>query len=401
MKAVGVIAEYNPLHNGHVHHLEQARLAAEADAVVVAMSGDFVQRGEPAIMDKWTRTEHALKSGADLVIEIPVLFCLGNARQYAEAAVRLLEATGKVSGIAFGSESGDAEALTQTAVTLREHHDEIGKLTAELQRKGLSYPAARAAAYAEVVKAVSDGVPGIPEQPNDILAIEYIRAMRTAEPVVIKREGAGYGDPFENGKSYQSASAIRSMVFDGQDVSSHVPSHVAAAIRERHLSGPDTDKWFDALRYAVLSADTESIEDCPSGGEGLANLMKREAASAVSWTDLIKRIKSKRYTYTRLSRLCSQLLLGITRSRYDIGEPGYIRVLGFSERGRQLLAEIRDEGCAELPVLININKNADDPGENAVKLLGLDVHAADIYNLMTDSGLEEGSDHRRAPVIVK
>ena len=121
LKAAGITAEYNPLHNGHVYHIEETRRATGCDAVIVAMSGDYVQRGEPAILDKWTRTEHALMSGADLVIEIPVLFCLGNAGQYARAAVKLLEATGKVSHISFGSESGDKDALIRIAHTLRDN----------------------------------------------------------------------------------------------------------------------------------------------------------------------------------------------------------------------------------------------------------------------------------------
>ena len=129
LKAAGITAEYNPLHNGHVYHIGETRRVTGCDAVVVAMSGDYVQRGEPAIMDKWVRTEHALRSGADLVLEIPVLFCLGNAGQYASAAVKILEATGKVSHISFGSESGDGEALVRIAQTQRVFHGELLRFT--------------------------------------------------------------------------------------------------------------------------------------------------------------------------------------------------------------------------------------------------------------------------------
>ncbi len=411
MKAVGIVAEYNPLHNGHVHHMEQARLLAGADAVVAAMSGDYVQRGEPAIMDKWVRTQHALKGGADLVIEIPALFCLGNAGQYAEAGVRLLEATGKVPHIAFGSESGDTESLVRIAETFRDHDNEIQDHIRSLRGNGLSYPAARSLAYAKARAAVKGSDPDVDpeilndisilEKSNDILGIEYIRAMRSAEPVVILRKGAGYSDRYDEGMPYQSSSALRAQAFDGHDVSGFVPSFTAEALKECHLTGPDRDGWFDALRYAVLSTDEDVMEDHPSAGEGLSNLMKPALESADSWTSFISRIKSKRYTYTRLSRLCMQLLLGITRSKYGISEPEYIRVLGFSERGRELLAEIRDEESASLPVIINVNKSSGDLSEKALKLLELDMHAADIYNLMTGTDIGQGSDRRHAPVMIR
>lgn len=411
MKACGIVAEYNPLHNGHVYHMEQARLLTGADALVVAISGDYVQRGEPAIIDKWTRTEHALKNGADLVIEIPTLFCLGNAGVYAKAGVRLLEATGKVSHIAFGSETDDEASLRRIADTLRDKEAEIESGILKKRKEGLSYPAARESVYAQVRAALKGTNPDKdPEilydrrllgKPNIILAIEYIKAMRNAEPVLIHRKGAGYGDPFDETVMYQSASAIREQVLDGKDAGRYVPDCTEKALKTCHLTGPDRDKWFDALTYAVISTDTETIEDCPSGGEGLANLMKSSLSGASSWTSFISGIKSRRYTYTRLSRLCMQLLLGITRSKYDISGPEYIRVLGFNEKGRELLAEMRDDESADLPVIINVNKASGDLGEQALKLLELDMHAADIYNLMTGADIRQGSEHIRTPVIIE
>ncbi len=411
LKAAGITAEYNPLHNGHIYHIEETRRITGCDAVVVAMSGDYVQRGEPAFMDKWVRTEHALMSGADLVLEIPVLFCLGNAGQYASAAVSTLEATGKVTHISFGSESGDAGSLLKIARTLRDNENEIEAAIKDIRGRGYSYPAARALAYSEVCAALKGTEPDrdfetahdmrILENANDILAIEYIKAMESSEPVVIRREGAGYSDPYDERIMYQNASALRAQAFDGRDISGYVPEYTYQSIRSCHLTGPDRDKWFDALRYAVLSNNKDVIEDCPSGGEGLSSLLKESAVSATSWSDLIRRIKSKRYTYTRLSRLCMQLVLGISRSCYDIEKPEYIRVLGFSEKGRKLLAEIRDEETASLPVIINVNKSAKDLNGKAASLLQLDMHASDVYNLMTTGDIDTFSDHRHSPVIIK
>ena len=411
LKAAGITAEYNPLHNGHVYHIEETRRITGCDAVVVAMSGDYVQRGEPAFMDKWVRTEHALRSGVDLVIEIPVLFCLGNAGQYAGAAVRLLEATGKVTHISFGSESGDAESLVRIAHTFRDNDQKTEEAIKSKRGMGFSYPAARALAYSEIRASVKGTDPDtdpeilkdiqILEKANDILGIEYIKAMKSAEPVVINRKGAGYSDPYDEYTVFQSASAIRTQTFSGHDTSGYVPDYTSASMRDCHLTGPDRDRWFDALRYTVISSDEETIEDCPSGGEGLASLLKESAVNAESWSALIRQLKSKRYTYTRLSRLCMQLLLGITRRKYNIEKPEYIRVLGFSERGRALLAEMRNEETASLPVIININKSAKDLNEKAANLLQLDVHASDVYNLMTAGEIWPLSDYRHTPVIIK
>ena len=411
LKAAGITAEYNPLHNGHIYHIEETRRITGCDAVIAAMSGDSMQRGEPAFMDKWTRTEHALKNGVDLVIELPVLFCLSDAGQYAGAAVKLLEATGKVSHISFGSESGDIGTLTRIADMFRNNTHEIEEAVKEIRGMGFSFPAARDRAYTRIMTALNGSDPdsgrkiendlSVLKKANDILGFEYIRAMRTAEPVAVHREGAGYGDPYDEHIVYQSASAIRAQTFSGGDLSRYVPECTAESMRECHLSGPDKDIWPELLRYAVLSTDEETIEDCPSGGEGLANLMKSAVSGADCWSEFIEQIKSKRYTYTRLSRLCMQLLLGSTRSRYSITEPGYIRVLGFTEKGRELLAEMRDDGSASLPVIINVNKSRDGLSQEAKALLDLDMRAADVYNLMTGRDMVSESDHRRGPVIIR
>ena len=410
LKAAGITAEYNPLHNGHIYHIEETRRITGCDAVVVAMSGDFVQRGEPAIIDKWVRTENALSSGADLVLEIPALFCLSNAGQYAEAAVRILEATGRVSHVSFGSESGDSDALIRIARSFKERNDEIEATIRADREKGLSYPAARMQAYAYVMAALNGTDEDDPlitrdlrilEKPNDILALEYIKALESAEPVIIPRQGAGYGEAYTEGASFQSASAIRTKALEEYDVSVHVPESTADALKNSHLTGPDKDGWFDMLRYAVLSSGIDTIEDCPSGGEGLASLLKTCAVSASTWSEFISCIKSKRYTYTRISRLCVQLLLGISRSKYNMSKPEYIRVLGFNSTGRKLLAEMRDNETASLPVIINVNKAGADLNENAAKLLELDMHAADIYNLITKGEIGQHSDRRRLPVIMK
>ena len=404
MKAVGIVAEYNPLHNGHIYHMNRARDLSGADAVVVAMSGSFVQRGMPAVFDKWMRSEHALRSGADLVVEIPVLSCLGNAGQYAGCGVRLLESLG-CTHIAFGSESGKTDELRAASDFIRENSEKMREAIRSAASGGLSYPKARQRAY-EMLGGPDAGL--LPETPNDILAYEYISAMRTAEPLAVLRKGAGYHEG-QSESEYQSASALREMLGKGMDISAYVPECTAEAGTETGtmLSEGSEERLFDMVRYAVMSRSSEWIDDCQSGGEGLGNLLRSSCAGAKSLDDLIMSVKSRRYTYTRISRLCMQVLLGITREKYCPGdhetaaaEPGYIRVLGFNDRGRELLSETRKGGLASLPVITNINKEGDLPDEAGIRSLELDVFASDIYSLLTGRDIGSFSDHRRRPVMI-
>ncbi len=401
-----------------MYQIARAKELSGCDAAVVAMSGDFVQRGAPAVMDKWTREEHALRCGADLVIEIPALFCLGNAGQYATAGVKLLEAAG-VSCISFGSESGDAEALAGTARFIKEHRAEMDALISAYSKEGMSYPAARAKAFEELGGS-PEGL-AVLSSPNDILAAEYIMAMDKAVPVPVKREGAGYNDTAGGGHRFMSATGIRELLSIGgkyterraaeraaefvpECVMRDVPSADELAARERRL--------FDLVRYSVMTTPADAIDDCPSGGEGLGNLLRAEAGKAADLDDLILRTKSKRYTYTRISRLCMQVLLGIGREEFSAAEgPGYIRVLGFNETGRKILSGLRKEKSAAahadrekneflLPVITNINKEKELITVDAEALLRLDIHASDIYNLINGGSVSDLSDHRQSVRIL-
>ncbi len=406
MNAVGIIAEYNPLHNGHIYHIEEARKIAGSDAVVVAMSGDYVQRGEPAILDKWERCRLALQNGADLVIEIPTLFCLGNAAQYASAGVNLLAAIPCLTHLAFGSESGDASSLELTAANLEKATSELNEGIAEKVKDGLSYPMARAAVYKEMFPEAAP----LPENSNDILALEYIRAARhldnrKLEFIAVKRRGAAYNDSACD-DDFMSASGIRKAVRSGMSVLNYVPLDTAASLQDKILSYPD--EWLNTLKYAVLSMSAEEIDCCPSGGEGLGNRIKSLINDASSWDELVEAVKSKRYTHTRISRLFMQIILGINRTDYSIDhndldtlcKPGYMRILGMNDRGREIISELRKSDDCILPVLNNINKQAGELDDAGRKQLELDVHGADIYNLVTGRDQNECSDYRMKPVII-
>jgi len=405
MNAVGIIAEYNPLHNGHIYHLNEAKRLAGSEVAVVAMSGDYVQRGEPAILDKWERAEIAISSGADVVLEIPTYFCLGNARQYGAAGVFLLESIGSASHLVFGSETGDITALKRIADNLRKNAAEIEKEIRALSKDGLSYPRARAVAYAKVcgqsIKGYSpedvSGDIAILEGSNDILALEYIMSCEKMEPVAITRVGAGYYDSVDDIKEFQSATGIRELLHNGEEIYTYVPDITAYMLDNRINTFPD--KWLNILKYSVLTSSSEKIDRCPSGGEGIGNRMKAAIADASSWDDFIQIVKSKRYTYTRISRLCMQLILDIDRLRFTGSIPAYIRILGLSERGREMIAEVKKKKKNRLPIITNINREYEALGNTGRLLMDLDVRGADIYNLITGRDIKFNSDHRVTPVI--
>lgn len=399
MKATGITAEFNPLHKGHAYVMEEARRLTDCDAVVVAMSGGYVQRGEPAVCDKWARAQMALRCGADLVVEIPTLFCLGNASQYAGAGVAILEALG-CSHIAFGSESGDPDLIKQVAGRLVNERDSLAAGISDLLSSGLSYPAARERVYRDM--RLAEGVEetdieaelGLMRTPNDILALEYLMNMKSAEPLAVKRIETASASEIRNalGSDTSESDVI------GSEIKGSIPASAQKIMDNTQLTFPDD--WTDVLRYAVMSADAAEIEDCPSGGEGLANLLKKAVKSESTWTGIVKAVKSRRYTYTRISRLCMQTVLGITRTDYPYEKPAYIRVLGITDKGRALLSEIRNEEKCSLPVITNINKEAGVLTEDAARLLDLDIHAAYIYNLVTGRDVNGDSDHRKIPVMV-
>lgn len=412
MKIAGITAEYNPLHSGHVYHMEETRRLTGCDALVVAMSGDFVQRGEPAILDKWLRAEHALRAGADLVVEIPTLFCLGNASQYAGGSVRILESLG-CDHISFGSESGEISYISDVATVLNAESEAIESHISAMIKEGKSYPAARADAYKSIrMGSVSadklEKELSILSDPNDILALEYIINMKKAAPLAVKREGSYHDTGAAELAGFTSAERVRSMIkaggFEEIAADNNVPRYVADTFRATPPVFPDN--CFDLLKYAILSESAEAIDECPSGGEGLGNLLKTAVSEAVDYNGLIMRVKSKRYTYTRISRLCMQLLLRINRNGFDFSEPGYIRVLGHNEKGREVLAAIRKaskdevaDACA-LPVITNINKEMDKLEGSALDQLRLDIHASEIYDLISAEGSEHHVEQRMKPVMI-
>ena len=381
---VGIVAEFNPMHFGHRYLIEEAKRRTGADAVVCALSGNFVQRGAPAVLDKWQRTEIALQNGVDVVLEIPTVHCLGNAAVYAASGVRLLESFGGITHIAFGSESGDLEGLQKVSGYMREHESEVRRKIGMRRKSGESYPVARENVLREShMKEIS-----IYQSSNDILALEYLKNIRSLEPIAIQRQGAGYHETDSSEKEFWSSTGIRKAILENRLPEERVPW--ASEKLDFHIS---EEKWFQGIRYAILMKAPEELDSAPGGGEGLGNRLKEAVRRAQSLDELILNTKSKRYTYTRISRWLYQILLGITVELQNCS-PEYLRILGFSERGREVLRNTKKNEWNRLPFVDNINKSGLDS-----RMLRMDVLASDVYNLMTGQSIWDGSDNCRRVVI--
>lgn len=365
--AVGLIVEYNPLHNGHVYHLEQAKKMTGADVAVAVMSGHFLQRGEPAIVSKWARAEMALRMGVDLVLELPAAYAVQPAEWFAYGAVATLHHTGVVDSLCFGSESGELAPLEELAALLA---SEPEALTAALQQElasGASYPAAYAAAAASMApgKDMAEAM-ALLKQPNNTLGLHYLIALRrlgsAINPFTAQRTGAGYHDAMPGSGSIASATAVRRLLLGEGALSAaapYVPAEVLAILEREWQAGRapvHMERYRDALFTQLVTKSAEELSSYVEVTEGLEHRVRGQLSSLpeLSVNALLEAIKTKRYTRAKLQRMLTHILLNhkkneMTPELLQKG-PHYIRVLGFTKKGQALLKEMRKK--ATLPVVI-------------------------------------------------
>ncbi len=386
MKTLGIVTEYNPFHKGHAYMIEEAKKKASADRVVVVMSGSFVQRGEPAIFDKWTRTEAALMNGVDMVLELPVLFAAANAETFARAAVRILEETGIVDVLCFGSESGDLHSMQEAARLMENETEEFQHILKEHLDEGLSYPAARAKAL-EIVSQISSE---ILSRPNHILGLEYLKALEryncTMEPMTIKREG-DYNSPSLT-EGFASAAAIRKALAEDRSTEAlpQLPENVHDVYNKALSLGTAPCFWNEltpALHYKLRMSSTEEIHEIAEVVEGLENRILHSIDSCYDMKDIIDFIKTKRYTRTKIQRILLHILLDIKEKEVsyfmNLPKMPYIRVLGFKKESSDILADLTEN--AKIPVLTNLKKAPEVLNEDGLALLALEKTATDLHAL--------------------
>jgi len=373
MKIAGIIAEYNPFHNGHAHHIAETRRITGCDYVVVCMDGSYTQRGEAACLDKWTRARAALNCGADAVFELPALWAVNTADNFARGGVAILGGLG-CDFLSFGSENADLNLLEKLA-DLRE--DEPAEISAAVQSKlseGKSHARARGEATAQYLDMDAERL----NAPNLILGVEYIRAIRELklhmQPVTIPRIGSYHDAALGH---FASASAIREAVRRGEIPSEAVPEAMREYLpRIAGMHAPD-----DLLLHVLRMMTEAEIAALPGVAEGLEKRVARCAREVSTQEELIGMLKCKRYTRARIARLCAHALLGITRTmqeKYPL--PEYARILGVREASRPLLAELKAR--SSLPIASDAAKLADN------EIFRLECRATDLRALQCNDARE-------------
>lgn len=376
MNVAGIICEYNPFHNGHKYQLQM--LKKTYDAVVCLMSGSFVQRGDVAIFDKWTRAKSALMSGCDLVIELPQVYALSSAQGFAKGSIDILSATGVIDALSFGSECGDIEKLKSTSAILLSENTEISEKIKSCLKDGYSYPASREIAYSGIIDN------SLLSEPNNILALEYIAELKRQNssiiPITHKRTDKGYHSLDSEG-NFASATKIRSLITTGKNFSEYVPDEY------EDINIHSLDKLSDIFKYLLITRGKDAFCGISDIEPGLDNRFLQNVDKA-NISEIIDNVKTKRYTRTRLQRIVCRTLLGITQNTQ---KPEYIRILGMTKTGMNILSEMKK--TALYPI---VNKVADFKSET----IKIDILATDLASICDSKKTAFGKDYTTSPIII-
>lgn len=419
MKVLGITAEYNPFHNGHLYQLEQAKELILPDRTIIAMSGDFTQRGEPAIADKWIRSKGAVQCGADVVFELPFVFACNRAPLFAKGGVDLL-LRGGATHISFGCEAQEPEKLEEAAEALLEHGEELTEATRNAMRDGRSY----AKAYESAVAAsLGQDAADLIRTPNNILAVEYLKRILywkrrgvSVEAVPIRRYGAGLGDADPDTRIAGASYLRRSL--GTEDIRIYLPEETARWLLDDGMGGirtADREKaiarWFDLLRGILLRSTPEELAEIYCVGEGLENRLQSEITKAGDLEGFLETMVSKRYTSAAIRRMLVYITMGLKGreadrilDRDESEDQGfcvpYLRMLAAGSNGREYLRELaKDTVRAEsLCLITNINRQM-PTGELAREMAQWDIQAADLYNALYGRRLYDHSDRVMNPYI--
>ncbi len=389
-KVLGIIAEYNPFHNGHLYHLQKSLHDTGSSYSIAVISGNFTQRGSTSLVDKWTKTEIALKNGIDLVIELPLLYSISSAENFAEGAIKIFDSLKVVDYISFGSESGDISTLNTVADILYKEPREYKNILSHELGKGLSFPKARENALLMYLKDIRK-FSSVLSSPNNILGIEYLKALKKHKsnitPVTVERFDSNYNDTSYTG-NIASATAIRNIVKNGSfDILRKViPESTYSILLDNVKIGhiiPDLSVFEREIIYLLRKMSIAQIAELPDVGEGLENAIKNTANSCNSIVEFLNIIKSKRYTNTRLQRILLYTLLGITKKDIALSKKltPYIRVLGFNDKGKYLISEI-SKANPKLEIITSVKKYMDTSNnKNSKYMLEKDIWATNVYTI--------------------
>lgn len=389
---LGIVSEYNPFHNGHLHHLNESKRISHSDYSIAVMTGNFTQRGEASIVDKWSKTKMAIESGIDLVIELPTLYAISSAENFAAGAIKILDSLGIVDYISFGSECDDIAVLNDVANVLCAEPDEYKTLLSHELSKGVSFPKAREKAlmmYLNDVRRFAN----VLSSPNNILGIEYLKALTrqksSIQPITIKREGSNHNDnTISKYEKFASASAIRNLCLSN-DISilkNVMPESSFDILNDSIKKGNIVNNLsaFDKeIIYTLRKMSTDEIANLPDVSEGLEFAIKSAANECNSVVELLSIINTKRYTKTRIQRILLYAILGITKKDMQISKNivPYIRILGFNDKGKGILSEISKRN-RKLELVSSVKKFMDKgPNKNLKLMMEKDIWATNVYTL--------------------
>jgi len=399
MSIIGIVCEYNPFHNGHEYQIRMSRRQLGEDApVVCVMSGDFVQRGDAALYSKFARAEAACLCGADLVVELPLPWALSSAEGFARGAVGLLGELG-VTHLSFGSEAGEIEPLQSLADMLLEGE------TTELIKKEMAKDASISFAVARqrVIESKHGPDAELLACPNNILAVEYLKAIKQLEmnisPVTVERVGSGHDQ--SGGVGPRSASEIRNMISNNKDISEHVPPRAKEIFERENRLGrvlSDREKFETALVSRLRMFDEQYFSCLPDAGDGLGNRLYKAVQVTATYSDILAATKTKRYALARIRRMCICAALGIKSGMND-GVPPYARVLAATEKGFGILRNIKQ--CKTIPVITK-PASVRQLSSNCIELFagGASAHDMFVLGYMADNEKKAGQDWRTSPKIV-
>ena len=413
MKVTGIIAEYDPFHNGHSYHIKKAREMTGADAIVVVMSGHFTQRGMPTFFSRDTRVRMAVDGGADLVIELPYIYACNSSHEFARGAAGILNGIGCVDALVFGAETDDMDALEKAARAAAGTDDRSSAYIKEEMKNGVSYPEALTRSVEKIYGAQTAAVL---REPNNLLGIEYMKALHELgsgiKPFIVGRRSAAHGESLEmlherkQEQRIASGTAVRKAVYAGgaraaemlvPDTSFSIISGYERSSGFSFAEYRDKIKknMFELLKYKIITSDESELAEVYGVAEGLENRLKSCISGAENIDGLIDSVKSKRYTRARISRTLMHLLINLRTTDFETLRETYCaRVLGFSPTGGKLL-RLMSESSA-IPVFSNLSR-LDKRSPEAARVLKYDMRASDVYALLYGSGDAPGRERRFVP----
>ncbi|MCL6570702.1 MAG: nucleotidyltransferase [Bacillus sp. (in: Bacteria)] len=404
MRAVGLIVEYNPFHNGHAYHLQASKEAANADVVIAVMSGNFLQRGEPALVSKWSRTRMALLNGVDLVFELPYNFATQKAETFANGAVSILDALG-CDFLCFGSESGDISSFFQTNDYLAKQQKPYDEHFKRFIDTGVSYPKALSLAFQQLPD--SENFLDL-TLPNNILGFQYIKAIKQQKsfikPMTVPRKNADYHDEHFASATIASATSIRKAIFSGAEghfaIEQLVPVPTKELLTEYYQDFGVFHHWenyWSYLQFRLIHCSPEELKGIYEVEEGLENRLLATALVSESFHEFMLKIKSKRYTWTRLQRLCIHILTNAKKTEMDRNQEKatYLRLLGMTTTGKEYLNKRKTHFSLPLVSKLSSFKH---------KEINLDIKAARVYSLGVPVTLRHAllmQEYKQPPIFVQ